>query len=203
MKKAIMHSETFLKDLGTIELSEKAVRYLESEGLTMVKACVKENGKGLNFDETVQDCLIAAAKAIMFYDASRVDCKLSTFIWNCCANQIKMEKRRLTSVKQVAKSKDVSYEQSSSSLAYSMDGIEEFWEHRDKLVWLQRAIDDPATGLTDEERKLVLLTMQGFTQYEIGDVIGISQSTVSVRLGRAIQKLVAARKSAYQDEGEI
>jgi hypothetical protein len=43
--------------------------------------------------------------------------------------------------------------------------------------------------LNDKERDVIILELQGFTQMEIGDILGICSSAVSRRRGRSIRKI--------------
>lgn len=99
-----------------------------------------------------------------------------------------MERRRMASKKAAARRNEFSFE--ASEIIYDdaerrLDNI--IWKTRSE--WLDWAVGDPETGLTDEERQVVQFTRRGFSQTEISKTMGFSQSEVSKRKTSSVQKL--------------
>lgn len=199
-----LSSEHILTQKDRLILDEGQQEYLENDALTLIRACVRENGRGLDFQTLIQDCLIVAANALTKYDSSRIDTKLSTYIWKSCLNKIKMEWRKNSSYKAQVEQDTISFE--SSRLAYSFDSTEEYLEekeeHDQQIKWLNDAMQKPSVGLTRLECTIISLTRQGFTQHEISREVKLSQSQVSIWKTAALQKLLAALE-LDRSKGEI
>ena len=199
-----LSSENLLTQKDRLILDADQQQYLENDALALIRACVKENGQGLDFQTLVQDCLIVAANALTTYDSSRIDAKLSTYIWKSCLNKIKMEWRKKTSYKAQREQETSSFE--SSRLAYTFDSIEEYLEEKDEydhqVMWLNGAMQKESVGLTDLERTIISFTRQGFTQQEISREVKLSQSQVSIWKASALKKLLAALE-LDRKKGEI
>lgn len=199
-----LSSEHILTQKDRLILDEGQQEYLENDALTLIRACVRENGRGLDFQTLIQDCLIVAANALTKYDSSRIDTKLSTYIWKSCLNKIKMEWRKNSSYKAQVEQDTISFE--SSRLAYSFDSTEEYLEekeeHDQQIKWLNDAMQKPSVGLTRLECTIISLTRQGFTQQEISREVKLSQSQVSIWKTAALQKLLAALE-LDRSKGEI
>ena len=199
-----LSSEHILTQKDRLILDEGQQEYLENDALTLIRACVRENGRGLDFQTLIQDCLIVAANALTKYDSSRIDTKLSTYIWKSCLNKIKMEWRKNSSYKAQVEQDTISFE--SSRLAYSFDSTEEYLEekeeHDQQIKWLNDAMQKPSVGLTSLECTIISLTRQGFTQHEISREVKLSQSQVSIWKTAALQKLLAALE-LDRSKGEI
>lgn len=199
-----LSSEHILTQKDRLILDEGQQEYLENDALTLIRACVRENGRGLDFQTLIQDCLIVAANALTKYDSSRIDTKLSTYIWKSCLNKIKMEWRKNSSYKAQVEQDTISFE--SSRLAYSFDSTEEYLEekeeHDQQIKWLNDAMQKPSVGLTRLDCTIISLTRQGFTQHEISREVKLSQSQVSIWKTAALQKLLAALE-LDRSKGEI
>lgn len=199
-----LSSEHILTQKDRLILDEGQQEYLENDALTLIRACVRENGRGLDFQTLIQDCLIVAANALTKYDSSRIDTKLSTYIWKSCLNKIKMEWRKNSSYKAQVEQDTISFE--SSRLAYSFDSTEEYLEekeeHDQQIKWLNDAMQKPSVGLTRLECTIISLTRQGLTQQEISREVKLSQSQVSIWKTAALQKLLAALE-LDRSKGEI
>ena len=191
---------------GDLSLTEEQAEFLHEVTKRLIWACINRfNTKGIDPEELFQECLIAATKALNAYDPSRVDVKLSTFIWKCCENRIKMAVRQINSKN--ARSDRygrrptwmIKTEQISDS---SMDQFEEWDLLRARKSWLDRAIDDPETGLTDQERIVMQLTIMEIPQAKIAPILGTVQSEVSKKKTSAMQKLKAAL-ARMRDAGDF
>ena len=83
-----------------------------------------------------------------------------------------------------------------------MDQFEEWDLLRARKSWLNRAIDDPETGLTDQERIVMQLTIMEIPQAKIAPSLGTVQSEVSKKKTSAMQKLKAAL-ARMRDAGDF
>ena len=191
-----IYSGIFDEIKGDLSLTEELAEFLREGTNRLIWGCINRfNTKGIDSEELFQECMIAATKALNAYDPSRVDVKLSTFIWACCENRIKMAVRQINSKN--ARSDRygrrptwmIKTEQISDS---SMDQFEEWDLLRARKSWLDRAIDDPETGLTDQERIVMQLTIMEIPQAKIGKIVGTAQSEVSKKKALAMEKLKAA-----------
>ena len=80
--------------------------------------------------------------------------------------------------------------------------FEEFEEWDEQLArhtWFKDAIKDPRTGLSEQERIVIQLTVAGFNQKDIGRVIGKGQSQVSRNKEHAMAKLKDKLKRDVQE----
>lgn len=181
---------------GDLALTDEQIKYLTKDGQRIAWACIKRYGcRGLDHEELHQECLIAIAKALKCYDPSRVETKLSTYIWVCCENRVKMALRK-------SSAGQAKYERYGRRPAWmiplekfrdpNMDGFEEWDLRRSRHEWLDKALNDPKTGLTEQERMVIQLTGQGLPQIKIGLIIGLCQSDVSKRKSTAMAKLQTA-----------
>lgn len=144
----------------------------------------------------MQECLITAAHALHTYDPSQMQTKVTTYIWICCENTIKMTKRKAWSQKAQAARDVISLDEAENVGVNPEPHIVEALDKKTEAEMLHRAIDDPDTGLTDEEHIVINMTMGGYPQTAIGEVIGVCQSQVSKRYKSALSKLKAALISA-------
>lgn len=191
---------------GDLSLTEEQAEFLREGTKRLIWACINRfNTKGIEPEELFQECMIAAAKALNAYDPARVDVKLSSFIWACCENRIKMAVRQING-KNARTDRYcrrpawmVKAEQISDS---SMEQFEEWDLRKARRTWLDRAINDPETGLTDQERIVMQLTIMEIPQTKIGKIIGTAQSEVSKKKTSAMQKLKATL-ARMRDAGDF
>lgn len=201
-----IHSSLFEEIRGDLSLTEEQSEFLREGTKRLIWACINRfNTKGIDSEELFQECLIAAAKALNAYDPSRVDVKLSSFIWRCCENRIKMAFRQINGKNALADRYGrrpawmVKPEQVSDS---SMEQFEDWDLRKARHTWLDRAIDDPETGLTDQERIVMQLTIMEIPQAKIAPILGTVQSEVSKKKTSAMQKLKAAL-ARMRDAGDF
>ena len=203
---APIHSSVFDEIKGDLSLTEEQAEFLREGTNRLIWGCINRfNTTGIDSEELFQECMIAATKALNAYDPSRVDVKLSTFIWACCENRIKMAVRQING-RNVWHDRYgrrptwmIKAEQISDS---SMDQFEEWDLLRARKSWLDRAIDDPETGLTDQERIVMQLTIMEIPQAKIAPILGTVQSEVSKKKTSAMQKLKAAL-ARLRDAGDF
>lgn len=187
MHSKVICSEAIGVDYETLELSPEAQRYLETDVTNLICATLKaENWYGISWNDMFQECMIAATKAMLRYDGAHFSTKVTTYIVGAIKNAIKMEIRRLGSHKAKARRNELSFE--ASEILYEPD-MEDRIIRNLKAEWLDWAVDDPETGLTDEERQVIQMSRIGYSQTEIGKIIGYCQSEISKRNTRAVQKL--------------
>ena len=175
---------------------EQINEFLSNGGRRLIAACILENAPHLPFADMMQECLITAAHALHMYDPSQMQTKVTTYIWICCENTIKMTKRKAWSQKAQAACGVISLDEAKNEKVDQEPHIVEALDKKAEAEMLHRAIDDPDTGLTDEEHIVINMTMGGYPQTAIGEVIGVSQSQVSKRYKSALSKLKAALISA-------
>lgn len=191
----ILYSEGFLsKKNQPFQLTVGMEQYLNTDGIKIIASCLREYGYGLNQDEMIQECLINVANALVTYDPSRVDCKLSSFVYTCCRNRIKMEWRKLSSEKSKVERHTLSYEALDEQIAPETlimedEALEDSVIRKDRLAWLRDVLDRPDTDLSEDEQRIIELTRLGYTQTEIAKIVGVSQSQVSIKKNSAINKL--------------
>ena len=175
---------------------EQMDEFLADGGRRLIAACILENAPHLPFADMMQECLITAAHALHMYDPSQMQTKVTTYIWICCENTIKMTKRKAWSQKAQAARDVISLDEAENVGVNPEPHIVEALDKKTEAEMLHRAIDDPDTGLTDEEHIVINMTMGGYPQTAIGEVIGVCQSQVSKRYKSALSKLKAALISA-------
>lgn len=191
-----IYSESYQKE-NDMSLTETQIEYLSTDGVKLVRACVKRLGGELDREELEQECLLAATYAMRRYDPSRVNTKLSTYIWTVVENRIRMALRH-------SRTGQARYERYGRRPAWMIPldrffdpRFEEFEEWDEQLArhtWFKDAIKDPRTGLSEQERIVIQLTVAGFNQKDIGRVIGKGQSQVSRNKEHAMAKLKDKQK---------
>ena len=197
-----LYCEIYGRIDGDLELTEEQIKFLCNDGQKIVSACIKRYGnKSLDYDELRPECLIAVAKALKLYDPSRANVKVSTYVWKCCENRVKMALRQLRGGQE-------QYEIFGRRPAWmiplekfldpNMDGFEEWDLHEARRSWLDKVIDEPATGLSDRERIVIRLTIAGFPQVHISQVVKVNQSCVSTTKTSAMTKIKAALTRARE-----
>ena len=172
---------------------EQINEFLSNGGRRLIAACILENAPHLPFADMMQECLITAAHAL---HPSQMQTKVTTYIWICCENTIKITKRKAWSQKAQAARDVISLDEAENVGVNPEPHIVEALDKKTEAEMLHRAIDDPDTGLTDEEHIVINMTMGGYPQTAIGEVIGVCQSQVSKRYKSALSKLKAALISA-------
>lgn len=170
--------------------------FLDKGGEALLYACIYEHAGYQDADDLFQDCLITAARCIEAFDYSRMDVKLTTYIWDSCANTIKMLFRKRTSHK--AKDEDTLVIPMTDEVLemddHTAPDLDETVERVSRVIALHKAIEDPKTGLTNDERKIIKMTLEGYPQTKIGKAIGFSQGVISVKYTQALAKLREALK---------
>lgn len=201
MYSKVICSEAIGVGYETLELSPEAQRYLETDITNLIAATLKaEKWYGVSWNEMFQECMIAATKAMLRYDGAHFNTKVTTYIVEAVKNAIKMEIRRLGSYRAKARCNELSFE--TSEIIYESDYMDDHIIWKSKVEWLDWAVGDPETGLTDEERQVIQLSRNGYSQTEIGKIIGYCQSEISKRNTRAVQKL-RDRLGAMIEDGTV
>lgn len=174
----------------------------------------------LPIDDFMQLAMLGAAKAIGSYDPDRCDVKISSFIWVCAENEVKMEVRKgmakrryapvappesLASIPEIGDDDEADFEYSQKGFrnqdAFGFeDQMIERIERDDARRMLWEAIEAPKTGLTLREHAVICGVLAGLSQSEIGEQLGISQSCVSKAYTSAQGKLKEALlEMGYQE----
>jgi RNA polymerase sporulation-specific sigma factor len=133
-------------------------------------------------------CAIGLCKAAITYDSSK-SVKFATYAEVCIENEIKIESR---------KQKKYSVYSLDRTFSSTLDGTGEI-AFVENLTTGLSAYDEILPYQLDEilnaqEYKLVALILEGYTQTEIGNIIGISQSMISRMLSKIKQKLLKGGK---------
>lgn len=133
-------------------------------------------------------CAIGLCKAAITYDSSK-SVKFATYAGVCIENEIKIELR---------KQKKYSVYSLDRTFSSTLDGTGEI-AFMENLTTGLSAYDEILPYQLDEilnarEYKLVALILEGYTQTEIGNIIGISQSMISRMLSKIKQKLLKGGK---------
>lgn len=189
MKDKNVYSEKIAVGYESLGLSPEAQRYLETDGRNLIAAAMhREDWYGMPWDDLFQECMIAATRAIIRYNGAWYCTKMSTYITKAVEMAIRVERRRLASKKAATRRNEFSFE--ASEIIY--DDSERMLDNimrKSRVEWLDWAIGDSETGLTDEERQVLQYTRKGLSQTEISKAMGFVQSEVSKRKTRAVQKL--------------
>lgn len=136
-------------------------------------------------EDLKQEALLGLWKACMTFDPSKA--QFSTYAIRCILNQINMYYR-----KESNKPLTVSLNAPVGEDGLTMEDVLE-----DPCPSIDEGLIDLKTylaGLTDEERKIIQLNVEGFTQQQIGDKMGKSQAWCSHMLRRLRQN--------YQEQEE-
>lgn len=180
---------------GKLCTEQKLNEFLENDGARLLYGCIYENAGSWNAENLFQDCLITAARCIEAYDEARMDTKLTTYIWQACENAIKMMYRKRDAVKvhteenlTVPMSEEVFNVEDHTAPGLD-ESIGEKVDLETRVAALRKAIEAPATGLTGEEKTVIYETLKDRSQFEIGRIIGHSQSYVSKTYSAALKKL--------------
>ena len=183
---------------GKLCTEHKLNEFLENDGARLLYGCIYENAGYWNTENLFQDCLITAARCIEAYDEARMDTKLTTYIWQACENAIKMMYRKRDAVKvhteenlTVPMSEEVFNVEDPTAPGLD-ESIGEKVDLETRVAALRKAIEAPATGLTGEEKTVIYETLKDRSQFEIGRIIGHSQSYVSKTYSAALKKLRTA-----------
>lgn len=140
----------------------------------------------VNQEDFYDVCAIGLCKAASKYDANRAN--FSTFAVRCMVNEIKLQQRKEMAL---IRKLDRHPERLDAVLTNS-DG-DEFTQAEFVTTGLS-AYDELVTFnlsdiLTEKELHIAELKYKGYDQFEIGNILGISQSMVSRHLLKAKEKL--------------
>lgn len=172
--------------------------FMDQCGWRLLFGFLQEETPRLPREELQHELLIAAARSMNAYDARRMDCKLTTYVWESWRNVVKMAYRRGASCKQ----KDA---ENVDSLGEEHESIRDTTDYEDTVLdrmdkerrarILRRVLNDPSV-LNEKEKIIVELTMDGFSQNQIGKAIQTSQGEVSKTYHQALGKLKDALLAA-------
>ena len=195
-----IYSESYGEPV-TLELTEEQEKYLYENGRGIVRACIQKYGRCVDSEDLEQECMIEVTRAIKRFDPSRVDVKLSTLVWVYVRNRVLMACRH-TQTDKYKHEEQTLPEELLYALPYYETGYAEIerWDEREYYyAKLKKAMEK----LPEKYRIVLQLTMAEFSQDQIGQVIGKSQSQVS-RLKRGgikrVQKILAAEDTNNEEE---
>ena len=142
----------------------------------------------LSIEDYYDVCAIGLCKAASTYDDKK-GIKFSTYAGVCIENEIKQELRKQKNI--LVYSLDMTFSNTS-------DGTGEI-SYVENITTGLSAYDDILPYQLDKvlnarEYKLVALSLQDYTQVEIGNIIGISQAQVSRMFSKIKQKLLKGGK---------
>lgn len=146
------------------------------ENMNLVYGALHKYYPTFAFDEDIiQWGMVGLIKAADTYDASKS--KFSTYAVRVILNEIRMELRRRRSiVPEISLSQEIALGEDKVTLEDSLCGDEDI-DYVDKA--------ELTVGLTDDEKKMLGLTLKGLSQREIASKMGCSQPTV----GRTLRKI--------------
>lgn len=166
-------------------------KFMNEGGWRLLGAFLQEEKPKLPMTELRHELLIATARALNAYDTSRVDCKLTTYVWESWRNVVKMAYRRGASLKEKCAGEVASLGEEHEGIADTInyeDFVLDRIEKARRIQALRRVLDD-STVLTTREKTIIKLTLEGLPQKEIGKETGSSQSEVSKNYRKALAKL--------------
>lgn len=176
---------------------DKAKEKLVTDNMAFVGHMVRKFGwTGIEYEELVEAGNFALVKAAEKFDAGRGACFL-TFAGKCITNEILMEYRKQQKEKMVVvvSMDQHAYESENGGNSLFFSDMLSCEENGYRLVeerdW-RMSIEKTAV-LTEKERRVVFLLMNGYTQSAAGKEIGASQSYVSRLIKRASGKLSGAQ----------
>ena len=173
----------------------------------------------ITFDDLMQEARIAAWKAFASYDENRVDVLMATYLWKVMDNAIKEVFRKAFAKKRqnpfnTEYIADTIYKNEFDD-EFIFDGDESDGDLKTAAIF--GTSDAPDDVLEDDETmkfwvkqinslpedlKIVMkLHINGYTQCEIARELGLSQSSVSLRLKNARIELTKVRN--YWEHGDI
>lgn len=185
--------------------NEEFNQFMEEGGKNMLAAMMWQHHETGN-EALYQEVCLTAAHAIATYDSSRLDVKLATYVWECCAKVFLMNHRKKHAKIRAGFSNDVSFEafqkkafdesraddeeteapvakRRYSYQAFSYD-IACAVEQSDAKSLLRAMMDE--APLTSRQRMILLLTLDNVPQAEIAGRVGCSQTRVSALYNEAL-----------------
>jgi len=198
-----------LKNLGWSRLTakkrqEEAAQWIkENENFIRQLVLQYQRCVMVSFDDLMQEARIAAWKAFASYDENRVDVLLSTYLWKVMDNALKEVFRKAFAQKRqnlfnteyitdvICQADDFETLMSLDDKDYvddllvplfgTSEASDEIIEKRETIKFLTKQINSLPANL----QIVVKLHLSGNTQREIAEKLGLSQSSVSLRLKNA------------------
>ena len=155
---------------------------VESQGAALQRLALVYARDAADAQDLFQDICYAIWRALPSF---REESSLRTFVFRIAHNRGLSHRSR-----RAIASLDLTSAVSVADPAPSPAGIADASLRRDRLLQGIRT-------LTETQREVLLLSLEGLTQREIGDVLGIAENAVAVRLTRARQSL---RRVLRQEE---
>lgn len=142
----------------------------------------------LNDEQDANDLLQEILLAIWLnLDQFRGDSAISTWIYRISVNTALMHKRK--------KSRHLEKHDSFDEVT---SGIHS--EANSDQSELMKALRNCISGLAEQERVIITLSLEGFSYEEIAGITGITVTNTGAKLNRIKQKLTVCMKEKYPDE---
>ena len=132
-------------------------------------------------------CAIGLCKAAITYDSSK-SVKFATYAGVCIENEIKIELRKQKKYSVYSLDRTFSTLDGTGEIAFG-ENLTTGLSAYDEILPYQ--LDEL---LNTQEYKLIVLILEGYTQVETGNIIGISQDQVSRMFSKIKQKLLKGGK---------
>lgn len=192
--------ETASKSVSAAPTCIDFEEYLKSDGDRIIHAVIHRYGAGLDWEEAYQEMSVALWRALQAYDPSR-PAKVSTLVYRAVLNRLRMLQRKNHSMKgyfdryaRADESECEALKDESINFEEETEQAEILESRASALYWaIQNA------GLKDEERLVILETLKGTQQVDIGAIIGRGQSQISRFKLSAMQKIRDALLAANWD----
>lgn len=185
------------------KIEQEFNEYMQEDGKKIIWSIIHRCCGELDYEDAYQELSIALWKAMAAYNPDK-KVKKSTYIYQAVYNQIKMMLRDQSTAKRLINRQTSPAEECphlhDPGFNMEEDVIEDMIlkSRANALRWAIRN-----GGLTDEEQKVIQLTLKDLYQKEIGVKLGCSQSHVSVVKVSALKKIKAALQDAQWDGSGI
>ena len=168
-------------------------KFMKEYGNRLLNEFLSKHTIRMPYQEIKQEILIATARALEAYNETRMDTKLTSYIWVCWENALGMIYRKQTGLQATAfENLTVSIEEAKDEIIDPISKVDEqlYIEYQNNLVY--DTINSPETGLTQEEKDIIDMAIKGYSQKKIAKKIGCSQGKISKTYNRAINKIRGA-----------
>jgi RNA polymerase sigma-70 factor (ECF subfamily) len=162
--------------------SHRLERIIEQHGAALGRLAAVYASDTDSRDDLLQEILLAIWRALSAY---RGECSERTFIFRIAHNRGITHRSRQREHAPLDTAFEIADPRSDPEVRL-----------RDSLA--QEQLLDAVRKLPDSQRQVVVLHLEGFSHKEIGDVLGISENNVAVRLTRAkvvLRSLLIAEES--------
>lgn len=148
------------------------------------------NMRELSLDNLQSDCLLALVKAVKSFD-KEMDVKFATYAVKCMNNQVLMSLRKLKRKPKevfISNFKSDEYQNEFDMWDYIQFQNLDLENEIDKKI-SDEAIFEMIDSFNGKIKEILILRFQGFSQKEISEIVGHSQSYVSRLLCNACKRI--------------